>query len=73
MKNPELKKQFEEEFIPSLERMLDKENAHLDKLELFKKENGHTVYIENAIYCSRDSIIELEYRLKEYKNYTKNL
>ena len=79
MKNPELKQQFLEDWIPMVEKMLKEEQEHLANLEKsYKKLGNVSLYGYNrdllsAISYSKLMIDHFEERLQEYITYAQNL
>lgn len=65
------KKQLEEDFIPALERMLEKEGKHLMYLQKYENK----IYLDTTylIAASKSHIRHLNHRLGEYKTYLKQL
>jgi hypothetical protein len=79
MKNQKLKEEFENTWIPTIERILSKEEMHLHSLSESLKENGDielfdwNTKLSDLVKESEDFISYYKHRLKEYKQYAENL
>ena len=70
------KTQMREEFIPTIEELIKKEEAHLKFLQKSLEKlvhSGHSVDIDEMIEHTEGSIKHLKHRLGQYQEYTKEL
>lgn len=61
----EFKEQIKKVLIPSLKRMVEKEKEHYD----FLQKNINLSFVKDYLDYSKNEIIILEQRMKEYENY----
>ena len=77
MKNPQLKQKFLDDWIPTLQRMLDKEDKHCNDLEMMFQEVNPMFTTEFDLSKLIDNSYEqrayLLRRIEEYKAYVENL
>lgn len=70
----DFKKQMRDEFIPTIEELVKKEETHLKFLQKSLDKlvhSGHSVDIDEMIERTEASIKHLKHRLLEYQEYAK--
>ncbi len=72
-KSTTFKDQMNNEFIPAIKRMIEKEKAHLESMKKVRPKMISKVQIDGFIYRSESDLNHYESRLQEYITFAQNL
>ena len=75
MEKQQLIEKFEKVIIPSIEKMIKREQLHIQSLEFYNKKFSFLLKIDNTDFLkiAKLNLKHLRFRLKQYKKYVKNL
>ncbi len=68
-----LKEKFKDSLIPTVQRMIEKESAHLEKMQKAVEEHPHILQAHQFVERSKKDLAHYKTRLKEYQEYTEKL